>query len=119
MVLAGDFEPAPGAVFALDAVVVADPTAGSSGELVDTMLRGNTLIGMQNAGDGVADELTVEIAEDAAETLAGVEDEAFSSEECEEFARRAQQRRKLFGRELLDADSRGLGWGMLRHGVAA
>jgi hypothetical protein len=25
----------------------------------------------------------------------------------------------LFGRELLDADSRRLGWGMLRHGVAA
>ena len=38
MVLARDFEPAPCAVFSLDAVIVADPAAGRDGELVDAFL---------------------------------------------------------------------------------
>src|ERR1700722_20475354 len=34
VVLGRDFEPTPGAVFALEAVVVADPSTGRGGELV-------------------------------------------------------------------------------------
>ena len=119
MVLAGDFEPAPGAVFALDAVVVADPAARSDGELVDALLGGAALIGMENADDGAADEFAVEIAEDAAETFAGVKDGAVAGEQGKEFARRAQQRGELLGGELLDADGGQVGWRMLRHDVAA
>lgn len=119
MVLASNFEPSPGTVFALDAIVVADPAAGSDGELVDALLGGGALIGMENVDDGAADEFAVEITEDTAEAFAGVEDGAVAGEEGKEFARRAQQRRELLGGELLDADGGQVSWRMLRHDVVA
>src|SRR5580704_46857 len=72
MVLAGDLEPAPGAVFALDAVVVADPAAGGGDEFVDAILCADALIGVEEIHDGSTDEFAVEIAEDAAEAFAGI-----------------------------------------------
>lgn len=76
VILAGDLEPAPGAVFALDAVIVADPAAGSSGEFVDALLGGDALFRMENVDEGSADEFAVEVAEDAAEAFAGIDDGA-------------------------------------------
>ncbi len=119
MVLARDFEPAPRAVFALDAVVVADPTAGSGDEFIDAVLSSSALIGMQDVDDRGADEFAVEIAEDAAEAFAGVKDGAVAGEKGEEFACRAQQRGKLLSGKLLKAESGQVGWRALRHSIAA
>jgi hypothetical protein len=119
VILAGNLEPTPGAVFALDAVVVADPATGSGDELVDAVLSGGALIGMEQVHDRDTDEFAVEIAEDTPEAFAGVQDGAIAGKEREEFARGAQQRGELLSGKLLEAESGQLGWRTLRHSIAA
>ena len=68
--------------------------------------------------DGNADEFAIEVAEDAAEAFAGIEDGAVAGQEREEFASGAQQRGELLSGKLLEAEGGHVGWRALRHSIA-